>query len=158
MIRGILFDKDGTLIDFRSTWLAAYRGAAHELAERTGRPDLAHSLLERSGYDTRNDRFSADSPLLWATNRDIAVAWSNHEALAGLDGVVTLVERHFACAERYQPVAVGDLPPLFDRLAGRGLKLGVATMDVLAKAVATAEEIGISGHLDLVIGADSGAW
>ncbi len=31
-IRAILFDKDGTLFDFRKTWLAAYRGSAAELA------------------------------------------------------------------------------------------------------------------------------
>ena len=26
-IRGILFDKDGTLLDFCATWIPAYRGA-----------------------------------------------------------------------------------------------------------------------------------
>ena len=33
-IRGILFDKDGTLFDFASTWEPAYREAVAALSER----------------------------------------------------------------------------------------------------------------------------
>ena len=47
-IKGILFDKDGTLVDFRATWLPRYRGAAAELAATVGGgPGLARALLER---------------------------------------------------------------------------------------------------------------
>src|SRR5688572_24685905 len=35
-IRGVLFDKDGTLVDFRATWVPAYLGVAGELAARLG--------------------------------------------------------------------------------------------------------------------------
>ena len=37
-IKAVLFDKDGTLIDFRKTWLAAYRGAAAVIASPEGSP------------------------------------------------------------------------------------------------------------------------
>ena len=155
-IRGVLFDKDGTLIDFRRSWLAAYRQAAAELAARAGDTSLATLLLQRLGYDPHGDRFDADSPLLWATNREIATAWAAQDELAIVADSVSVVEQHFADMERYPPVAVGHLPPLLSRLADRGLRLGLATMDLEDKARSTAASLGIDGHLDMIVGADSG--
>ncbi len=156
-IKGILFDKDGTLIDFRATWLAAYRGAAAELSCVAGRgPDFAATLLERSGYDSRTDSFEATSPLLWATNRAIAERWALEPELQGRSGVVELVLAHFADAERYPAVPVGDLAALFGRLRGQGLRLGLATMDSTAKAEAALAGLGIRSSLDFVTGYDGG--
>jgi phosphoglycolate phosphatase len=156
-IGGILFDKDGTLIDFRATWLAAYRGAAAELCLAAGlASDFATTLLDRSGYDSRTDSFAATSPLLWATNRAIAESWAAEPELRGERGLVDLVLAHFDDAERYPAVAVGDLAALFGRLRGRGLRLGVATMDSTAKAEAAVARLGLGPSLDFVTGYDGG--
>ena len=57
--RGILFDKDGTLIDFRATWIPAYHGVAEELAQRLGGgAAMTGVLLARLGYDTAADSFA----------------------------------------------------------------------------------------------------
>ena len=37
-IRGVLFDKDGTLLDFEATWPPAYAAVAEALAEQAGDP------------------------------------------------------------------------------------------------------------------------
>ena len=50
---------------------------------RAGRPGLAQALLERLGYDEADDAFAADSPLLWASNAEIAAAWAAMPELAG---------------------------------------------------------------------------
>ena len=156
-VAGILFDKDGTLIDFRATWLAAYRGAAAELCMAAGLPDgFARTLLARSGYDSRTDSFAEASPLLWATNSAIAELWLAEPELEGHDGLLPLVLAHFEDAERYPPVAVGDLALLFRRLRGRGLRLGVATMDSTAKAEALLSGLGLESSLDFVTGYDGG--
>lgn len=156
-VRGILFDKDGTLIDFRATWLAAYRGAAAELATRAGLPAaFAGELLARLGYDAASDSFAETSPLLWATNDAVAASWAVMPELGGVADAPAIAHRHFDDGGRYPPVAVGDLPPLFDRLRGRGLKLGVATMDTTAKAQATLAKLGLDGQLDFVTGYDGG--
>ena len=43
--------------------------------------------------------------------------------------MLEVVLRHFADVGRYPPQPVGDLAALLSRLRGRGLVLGVATMD-----------------------------
>jgi phosphoglycolate phosphatase len=156
-VRGILFDKDGTLIDFRRTWLAAYRGAAADLAAAAGLdPGFAGTLLKRSGYDALTDSFAETSPLLWATNRAIAEDWAAAPELADLTGAVAIAEAHFGDEARYPPVPVGDLSALFGRLRGRGLGLGVATMDTTAKARSLLAGLGLEGQLDFVTGFDGG--
>ena len=44
-IRGILFDKDGTLLDFWATWLPAYRSSAEKIAGSAGGIDAEWWLL-----------------------------------------------------------------------------------------------------------------
>jgi phosphoglycolate phosphatase len=156
-IEAILFDKDGTLFDFRKTWLAAYRGAAAELAEVAGLgPGFVDILLARHGYDPATDTFAAESPLLWATTHDQAVLWSAELELAGVDDIERRLERHFSDLDAYPPVPVTDLVELFGRLRRRGLKLGVATMDSTATARATLARFALSDLVDFLCGFDGG--
>lgn len=156
-IGGVLFDKDGTLLDFRATWLPAYRGVVAELAARAGGgAALAEELLRRGGYDPEADRFAADSPLLWATNAVIAARWAEQPELTSVHGVLEVVERHFNDQDAYPPRPVGDVAALLGRLRGRGLRLGLATMDSTAQAERTAVVLGIRHQLDFVAGSDGG--
>lgn len=155
-IRGILFDKDGTLVDFRATWMPAYRGVTAELATLAGRtPEFADRLLARLGYDPPTGAFTADSLLLWATNDELAAAWAVMPELAGID-VLAAVERHFRDLERYPPVPVGDLATTFARLHARGLALGIATMDEQVNADALVRQHGLDPFVRYVAGSDSG--
>jgi phosphoglycolate phosphatase len=154
-IRGVLFDKDGTLVDFRKTWLPAYAGVADELAAAIGRPVLATELLRRMGYDPVSDSFAEHSPLLWATNAMIAEHWSQSAEIADLD-VLEVIERHFNDLDRYPPAPVGDLAALLARLRQRGLRLGLATMDSTRQAERTAALLGIRHELEFVAGCDAG--
>lgn len=158
-IRAVLFDKDGTLIDFKSTWMGAYRGVVTELSERVGHgPALAIELLARLGYHDGADRFEDESPLLWATNPTVAALWAREPELASLGAtrVLEIVERHFGDHQRYPPQPVGDVRALMLRLKARGLPLGVATMDNEAKARATIEQLLVTDLIDFVTGSDSG--
>jgi phosphoglycolate phosphatase len=156
-IKAIMFDKDGTLIDYRATWLPANRAAAIDLALAAGREDaFADELLRRLGYDPARDEFTAESPLLWATNAEIAACWSRSPELAGVSDVHERVERHFADREAYPPVAVTDLATLFERLCARGFALGVATMDSTASVEALLVRFAVRDRVRFIAGADGG--
>jgi hypothetical protein len=62
-----------------------------------------------------------------------------------------------ACGDAaFPPVPVTELAPLFDRLAARGLLLGVATMDGTAAAEASLVRLAVRDRIALLAGADSG--
>jgi len=156
-IKAILFDKDGTLIDYRATWLPANRAAASDLAAAAGREGaFADELLRRLGYDPARDEFAADSPLLWATNSEIAACWSEVPELQRVIDIRERVERRFTDQDAFPPVAVTDLAALFDLLCARGLALGVATMDSTAALEATLARFAVRDRVHFVAGADSG--
>jgi phosphoglycolate phosphatase len=156
-IRAILFDKDGTLIDYRATWLAANQAAAGDLAAAAGRPPaFADELLRRLGHDPVSGAFAPDSPLLWASNGEIAARWSAQPELAQVADVLALVEHRFADQDAFPPIPVTDLAGLFDRLAARGLTLGVATMDSTAAAEAMLARFALRDRIAFVAGADGG--
>lgn len=153
-IRGILFDKDGTLVDFHDTWLPPYEQAARWLAAEAGRPEHASCLLQRGGFDAVSRRFVADSPLAAGTNRDIARAWASELGLVDDATLALRLERVFA--QHMRPVAVPGLERLLPALIARGLSIGVATMDTEAQAHETLVAIGVDGLLGFVAGCDSG--
>jgi len=115
-IRGILFDKDGTLVDFNRTWLRPYQRAAAFLATRFGVD--AGELMARGGYLAESNTWRADSPLAAGSNAAIIECWSAvvGEAITG-DDLRTVESMFHLSAEDYAP-AVEDLAALLVELRG----------------------------------------
>jgi phosphoglycolate phosphatase len=156
-IKGILFDKDGTLLDFFETWMPAYRSAANVAARLAGDESLAEVMLRGTGFDPESGRLDPLSLLAGGTTAQICDAWAE---LAGLVDRPRFVERvHQAMddyASRY-PVPVADgLDLLFRDLAHSGYALGIATMDSEVVARLTAEKLGLTEWLTFIAGYDSG--
>jgi phosphoglycolate phosphatase len=153
-IQGLLFDKDGTLIDFFATWSPAYEQAARDLAQGDGA--LAERLLTIGGWDSVTKRFAPHSPLAVGTNAEIGRLWgeavghADHTALT--EKLDLFFRQHVAANAR----PVTDLVNLFGRLGGHGLKLGLATMDSSAAAEAQLAAFGVRRLMDFVCGYDSG--
>ena len=73
LIKGILIDKDGTLVDFNATWLAI--GDMMALEAASGDRKLADTMLANAGYDFAAGKFRADSVFAAGTNADIVALW-----------------------------------------------------------------------------------
>lgn len=153
-VRGILFDKDGTLFDYHGTWGPILVEAA-EIAAR-GRAALVPAMLEAIGYDTALGRVKpasiaggGDTFGLVDAWMAIADGWSRAGLIAEMDGLFTRLG-----PERSLPVM--DLPMFFADMKGRGFVLGIATNDTEASARATLTRFGIGSFVDFSAGYNSG--
>ncbi|TIV72584.1 MAG: HAD family hydrolase, partial [Mesorhizobium sp.] len=72
-IKGILFDKDGTLVDFNATWLGIADFMAMDAAE--GDRWKADRLLAAAGFDFASKRFKPDSIFASGSNMDVVELW-----------------------------------------------------------------------------------
>lgn len=152
-IRGILFDKDGTLIDYQASW-APTNLQAGRLASR-GDADLAARLLSIAGIDPATGYASSDGLLASGSTGDVALAWAEAGAPFSASELTERLDGLFRSAV-VAAVPVCDLAALFAGLAGRGLVLGIASSDSEAAVGATAERFGLAPHLAFLCGYDSG--
>ncbi|WP_333712470.1 HAD family hydrolase [Yoonia sp.] len=151
MIKGIIFDKDGTLFDFNATWGA---WARQMLAEETGGdPLLFARLAEALGYDAAAGRFEAGSIVIAATVAEVADVFQS--VLPALDRDALLDRMNAASAMVAQVEAV-PLRPYFAGLHGSGLRLGIATNDAEAPARQHLLRAEVAHFFDFIAGYDSG--
>lgn len=153
--RGILFDKDGTLLDFNRSWLPVYRHAALEFAD--GDEDLAGCLLTEQGYDEAGGRFIGGSLLAVGNNRQIAAAWAARIGREQqLDALSRRLNEIFGQLGSQHAAAVDGLAGTLRKLKSEGYRLGVATADSERGIVATLEAFDVLRQFDFLAGYDSG--
>ena len=150
-VRGVLFDKDGTLFDFQRTWGPPTRGLIE--AEALGDADRARALASVLGYDMATARFLPGS-IVVAEPADV-VAAAVLPLLRDTDPDA-FAARMNAWAAGVRQVPVTPLGPLFARLCAAELRLGVATNDAERAARRHLVEAGIETSLAFIAGYDSG--
>ncbi|MDJ0971574.1 MAG: HAD family hydrolase [Kiloniellales bacterium] len=153
-IRGVLFDKDGVLIDFEATWDPVNRRLAEKIA--CGDAALAARLLIAGGYDEDGGGMRAGTVLAAGTPPEVAAAWINLLPAWDVRALAEEVDRFFDATSPELAVSLLDLAGLFERLKGRGLALGVATNDSELGARRGLERLGGLDRLDFLAGYDSG--
>lgn len=152
-ISGILFDKDGTLIDYQASWAPTNLGAGR-LAAR-GDAELAARLLTVAGVDPTTGYAVSDGLLASGNTEDVAHAWVDAGAQFGMAELTDRLDTLFRSAV-VAAVPVCDLAALFAGLSDRGLALGIASSDSEAAVAATADRFGLEPHLAFLCGYDSG--
>ena len=154
-LRGIVFDKDGTLLDFNRTWLPIYRHASREFAD--GDAELAEALLCAHGYDADAGRFIGGSLLAAGNNHQIAEAWAAQLGVpAEREQISERLNRIFQQQGALMATAVEGLAGTLATLHESGLKLGVATADSERGITNTLQAFDVLDRFDFLAGYDSG--
>jgi phosphoglycolate phosphatase len=150
-IQGVLFDKDGTLFDFRATWEAW----AASVLRRIAQGDLvqAAALGQVIGFDFHARQFARDSIVIAGTPGEVVEVLLPH--LPG-QTAEQLLETLNAEAETAPQAEVTPLGAYLSGLRALGLKLGLATNDAETPARAHLDAAGITELFDFISGFDSG--
>jgi phosphoglycolate phosphatase len=152
-IRGVLFDKDGTLIDVIGTWLPVYR---EMLAEAfPGDPASWEDILRRAGYDPAANSFEANSVIAAGTTDQLVDLW-----WPGLDREkrrqrIKQVDDDFLSKSVKYMRPLVPLEPILRELKSREIKLGIATNDNELSARNQLALLKIDSLVDFVVGYDS---
>ncbi|MGB3813274.1 MAG: HAD family hydrolase [Shinella sp.] len=152
-ISGILFDKDGTLLDYAKSWVPVNYELARIAAG--GDEDLARKLLVAGGMDPDTGYVMPDSLLAAGNSVEIADGMVAAGAPFTVEALTTLFDGLFANSAGLA-VAVTDLAAFFATMHARGFWLGVASSDNEASIRATAKRFGFENYLHYVAGYDSG--
>lgn len=152
-IRGVLFDKDGTLIDVNGTWVPIYRKL---LCEQFGIdvPE-AEMLMQRVGYDPATDGFFANSILASGTTRQLVENWWPDLDEAGMQEKLRMIDVDYAPLSKSLLKPLMPLAPLLNELKSMKLHVGVATNDSHFSAVNHMKHLGVFDLFDDVIAADT---
>ncbi|WP_406856633.1 HAD family hydrolase [Alsobacter sp. KACC 23698] len=153
-LKGILFDKDGTLIDFDATW----GPAAFEVMRTLARGDAAafSRLVEISDYVLETRTFRRTSPLVAGNSGAFGRDWATALGRTDHDAVAGEIDALFLEHGRKNLKPIGEPLAVIRELLRDGYRLGVATNDAEASALEQAESLGLIPHLDFICGYDSG--
>ncbi|MCS0502231.1 HAD family hydrolase [Ancylobacter mangrovi] len=153
-VRAILFDKDGTLVDFDRTW----GPAAGAVMERFAAGDAATlaRLHAVSHYLPAERRFLQSSPLIAGSSRQFGPLWAETLGRPADLAFFLEIDRLFALEGRRFLTPIGAPRQDLTRLHRSGLVLGIATNDAEANAHIQADLLGIAGLVSAVYGYDSG--
>lgn len=167
-VQAILFDKDGTLLDFTYTWgswgeqlLASF---SNELAKR-GLPELRPELLSTWGmrYNESGEvsDYDRNSVISMGTLSDLMSLLAQEGYRAGLswaESKVLAQQCRQLADERLEASRTARLLPdaqaFLEQCRRCGIRLGIVTSDETDAALKHLEWLGIQSSFDVCIGAD----
>jgi phosphoglycolate phosphatase len=152
-IKGILFDKDGTLVDFQATWFAI--GDLMALDAAGGNRDEADRLMQVAGYDYEAHCFKGDSVFAAGTNADIVALWYPAADADRKRAMITHFDTFTAEQGALQAVPLPGSKDAIANLHGSGFRLGVATNDSTSGAEKTLLALGMAQMFDAAYGYDA---
>jgi phosphoglycolate phosphatase len=153
-IRAILFDKDGTLVDFQRTWGPAVHAVMQTLA--AGRRAIYERLATASGFIESELRFLPNSLLIGQATNVWGPLWAEVLGCEAGPHFFAEVNQRLCEATTSCLVPIGEPKKLMMTLAGRGYRLGIISNDAEITVRAHAAKLGIDQIVEFIAGYDSG--
>jgi len=150
-LKGIIFDKDGTLFDFNATW--GQWALTTMQQESDGDPETLARLAEALGFEIEHCRFRPGSVVIAETLETVADVMVEHLPRT-THGALT--KRLIDAAVDVPQIPAAPLVQFCTELLELGLVLGVATNDAEGPAMAHLSGAGILDQFAFIAGYDSG--
>lgn len=158
----IVFDKDGTLIDFNLTLGKRTADWIQAMVARVNKDDgLAAEISRTIGYDWINEQVLPDGPIAVTTAQKLIALASGELYKQGLPwheaertAVETILPTLGADFQEGEIVPLGEVLRTFQRLKGAGLLIAVATGDDRKPTIETLEALGITALVDAIVCGD----
>ena len=150
-IAGVLFDKDGVLVDFHATWGPATARTIRHVADDEAQAQVLARAIE---FDLDAMLFSPTSPFIAGTSEDTVRAWT---PIVGSDAALwrriglSMMEHGAACV-----AAPPEVPVALRALRSAGLPLGIATNDQEESARLQMAKLELFDLFETISGSDSG--
>lgn len=158
----IVFDKDGTLIEFDYLWASRTKRCVDALAGRIAGDGALQSRLYRSlGVDPQSARVSSDGPLATVPQHKLSLIAATvlyqhglpwHEAEAEAGQVFTDIMA--AAPQAGEIRAIGDVNTLFARLRQAGIAVALATSDDRMPTRAALKLLALQEHVRHIVCGD----
>lgn len=156
--QAIIFDKDGTLIDFDAMWGGWTIYLAEQIRQAIGL-DVREALCFAMGYDQKNNKVLANSVLASKPMAELYALTIEVIRSQGLNekDATDVVEPVWCIPD---PVMLAkpltNLRNLFNQLTEQGIKVAVATADDRAPTQATIDAFDIGEYIACISCADDG--
>lgn len=155
----VIFDKDGTLVDFCYAWERIARARTKIMVGQMGiAPSLAREILRSFGVDPDNDFVDPRGPLAQASQEDEVIIAASILYREGYpwDEARQIAEKSFKKAEALYTLSqltrpVPGVNLLLEKLKKAGVKTAVATIDNYHRTLKILDLIGAGDFFDFVV-------
>jgi len=166
VIKAVIFDKDGVLLDLKATWLNSAIAMTHFVSELTGGRHTPNVFQAIIGIDETTRQIDVNGLFAAGSSADQFREFVRFEpALEPLlldnDAVQRQIRSIFqdtrnATLDAVGSVPNGDIKTPLKRLYEAGYQLAILTNDSEDSARQSCAEIGILPYFNMIVGFDSG--
>lgn len=152
--QAIIFDKDGTLIDFHAMWGGWVVYLADQLTQAS-QTDIREHIYQAMGYDAKTKKVLANGKVAMRPMAELYQLTIEILKSLNIKNTEQLVENNWVVPD---PVLLAkpltDLDVLFSKLQRHNIKIAIATADDYAPTLATLQAFDIEDYISAFICAD----